>query len=40
MKRVEDAAAKLVTARLLLVEDADRLIARAKSEEIRQRFVR
>ena len=40
VKRVEDAAAKLVTARLLLVEDADRLIARAKSEEIRQRFVR
>ncbi len=38
VKKVEDAAAKLVAARVLLNEDAERLIARAKSEETRARF--
>ena len=40
MKQVEEAAAKLVAARLLLSEDAERLIARAKSDETRKRFAR
>jgi len=39
-KQVEEAAAKLVAARLLLSEDAERLVARAKSEETRKRFAR
>ncbi len=38
VKRVEDAAQKLVAERLLLQEDAERLAARAKSAEIARRF--
>jgi hypothetical protein len=40
VKQVEAAAAKLVAARVLLDEDAERLVARAKSDETRQRFGR
>jgi hypothetical protein len=40
LKRFEQAANKLVTERLLLREDAERLIARAKSAETAQRFTR
>jgi hypothetical protein len=40
VKQVEDAAAKLVASRVLLNEDAARLIARARSDEIKQRFAR
>jgi len=40
VKQVEAAATKLVAARLLLSEDAERLIARAKSDETRKRFAR
>ena len=40
VKQVEEAAARLVAARLLLSEDAERLIARANSDETRQRFGR
>lgn len=40
LKRVETAAEKLVADRLLLAEDAERLIARAKSDETRKRFPR
>ncbi|MDB5809830.1 MAG: hypothetical protein JWN94_1952 [Betaproteobacteria bacterium] len=40
VKQVEEAAAKLVAARVLLQEDAERLVARAKTEETRQRFNR
>ena len=40
VKRVEDAAAKLVGERVLLQEDAERLVARANSEETRKRFPR
>ncbi len=40
VKQVEETASKLVAARVLLAEDAERLIARAKSDEIRQRFAR
>jgi hypothetical protein len=39
VKQVEGAAARLVTARLLLAEDAERLIARAKSAETAARFT-
>ncbi|MEO7726997.1 MAG: alpha/beta hydrolase domain-containing protein [Burkholderiales bacterium] len=39
VKKVEAAAAKLVAARVLLNEDAERLIARARSDEIRGRFA-
>jgi len=39
VKRFEDAANKLVVARLLLRDDADRLIARAKSDETVKRFA-
>jgi len=38
VKKVEEAAGKLVAARLLLKEDAEQLIARANSEEVRKRF--
>lgn len=40
LKRFEQAANKLVSERLLLREDAERLIARAKSAETVQRFTR
>src|SRR5450759_1220727 len=40
VKRFEQAANQLVTERLLLREDAERLIARAKSAETVQRFTR
>ena len=40
VKQVEEAAARLVAARLLLSEDAERLIARANSDETQQRFGR
>jgi Alpha/beta hydrolase domain len=40
VKRVEAAAAQLVAARLLLAEDAGRLIARAQSAQTAARFVR
>jgi hypothetical protein len=40
VKQVENAAAKLVAARLLLAEDAERLVARAKSAETSTRFTR
>ncbi len=40
VKRFEDAAHKLVTERLLLREDAERLIARARNAETAQRFTR
>jgi Alpha/beta hydrolase domain len=39
VKRFEDAANKLIAARLLLREDAERLIARAKSDETAKRFA-
>ena len=39
VKQVESAAARLVAARVLLAEDAERMIARAKSEETRKRFA-
>jgi hypothetical protein len=39
VKRFEDAANKLVAARLLLRDDAERLIARAKSDETVKRFA-
>ena len=39
VKRFEDTANKLVVARLLLRDDADRLIARAKSDETVKRFA-
>jgi len=39
VKRVEEAADKLVAARLLLREDAGRFIARAKSDETAKRFA-
>lgn len=37
--KVEDAARKLVAARTLLPEDAERLVARANSEDVRKRFA-
>jgi hypothetical protein len=40
VKRVEDAATKLVGERVLLQEDAERMVARASSEETRKRFPR
>lgn len=40
VKRFEEAANKLVAQRLLLREDAERLIARARSAETAQRFTR
>ena len=40
VKRFEEAANKLVAERLLLREDAERLIARARSAETAQRFKR
>jgi len=40
VKRVTDAAAKLVAGRVLLAEDAERLVARANSDETRKRFAR
>ena len=40
VKRFEEAANQLVTERLLLREDAERLIARARSTETAQRFTR
>ena len=39
VRRVEEAAQKLVAERLLLQEDAERLVERAKSAEIAQRFA-
>jgi len=39
VKQVETAAAKLVAGRLLLKEDAERLVARAQSDETRRRFA-
>jgi len=39
VKRFEDEANKLVAARLLLREDSERLIARAKSDETAKRFA-
>ncbi len=39
MRRVEEAAQKLVAERLLLQEDAERLVERAKSAEIARRFT-
>jgi hypothetical protein len=39
VRKVEEAAQKLVAERLLLQEDAERLIERAKSAEIAQRFT-
>jgi hypothetical protein len=39
VKRVEEYAAKLVAARLLLQEDAERMIERAKSAETAKRFM-
>ncbi len=40
VRRLEEAAAKLVAARLLLREDAEQLVARARNEEIAKRFPR
>ncbi len=38
VRRLEEAAAKLVGARLLLREDAEQLVSRARNEEIAKRF--
>ena len=38
VKRVEEAAGKLMATRLLLKEDAERLVERANGEEIRKKF--
>lgn len=39
VKRLEEAAERLVAARLLLREDAERLVARARSDETAKRFL-
>jgi hypothetical protein len=38
VKQVEDATGRLVAARLLLKEDAERIMTRANSDEVRKRF--
>jgi hypothetical protein len=40
LRRLEEAAGRLVGARYLLREDAEQLIARAKNEEVARRFAR
>jgi hypothetical protein len=39
VKRLEEAAERLVAARLLMREDAERLVARARSDETAKRFL-